>query len=80
MNRSDRRSAGDGEKPGQVAVGDEVAKDPAAQALGSKGDKKRGRLTAQRRSEIAKPGASARWAHKQMSPNAAQRSRRAGSR
>jgi hypothetical protein len=70
MNRSDRHSAGDREKPGQVAGGDEVGKDPAAQALGSKGGKKRAeRLTAQRRSEIAKLAATARWAQKQMSPN-----------
>ncbi|MGB3834227.1 MAG: RNA-binding protein [Mesorhizobium sp.] len=69
MNRSDRHNAGDSEKPGQVAAGDEAAKDPAAQALGSKGGKKRAeRLTAQRRSEIAKLGASARWAQKQV-PN-----------
>lgn len=62
MKLSGPRSAGDAEKPGQVAVQDETTKDPAAQALGSKGGEKRAeRLTAQRRSEIAKLAASARW-------------------
>lgn len=65
MNRDGRRSAGDAEKPGQVAVQDETTKDTAAQALGSKGGEKRAeRLTAQRRSEVAKLAASARWAQR----------------
>lgn len=40
----------------------EAHKDPAAQALGSRGGKKRAeRLSAERRSEIARMAAAARW-------------------
>jgi len=65
MNRSRQRKMGDGRTQVQIAAGDDAAKDPAAQALGSKGGRKRAeRLTAQRRSEIAKLAATARWSQK----------------
>lgn len=67
MNRSRQRKMGDGRTPVQVAAGDDAGKDPAAQALGSKGGRKRAeRLTAQRRSEIAKLAATVRWSQKQI--------------
>lgn len=64
MNRTRRKSRDETSEADAVAPND-VAKDPAAQALGSKGGKKRAeRLTAQRRSEIARLAASARWSQK----------------
>lgn len=68
MNRNGRDRTGDEGDRGQLGSEGRVPKDPAAQALGSKGGKKRAeRLTAQRRSEIARMAASARWSQRQAS-------------
>lgn len=68
MNRNGRDKIGEEGKRAQLRSEGRAPKDPAAQALGSKGGKKRAeRLTAQRRSEIARLAASARWSQKQAS-------------
>lgn len=68
MNRGSQRRMDDEGKHARVAAGNDLTKDPAAQALGSKGGKKRAeRLTAQRRSEIAKLAATVRWSQRQTS-------------
>ena len=74
MNRNGRDRFGDEGKRVQLPSEGGALKDPAAQALGSKGGKKRAeRLTAQRRSEIARLAASARWSQKQA-PSSEQKS------
>jgi hypothetical protein len=51
-----------GQKPDRDPTPEEEGKDPAAVALGKKGGKARAEsLTAEKRSEIAKTAAKARW-------------------